>query len=194
LPPNQRPLNCSKFIKELDLTRLAGFEGREIRVRFLKDLRASRDKLYSERPHGQPVYAASFIRRREIFLDLELERRPRNLARILVHELFHFAWVRLGNRARASYGSLLKKELRERAGGELGWSAEMRKKRLSARPRLLAKRQAQWRDYVCESFCDTAAWLYAGLRKHSEFTLAGRHRERRAEWFRKTFSGREIPI
>ena len=43
------------------------------------------------RPHGLPVYAGSFIRKRQIVLDRELERQPRELARILVHELFHFA-------------------------------------------------------------------------------------------------------
>lgn len=170
--------------------RLPDFVGRPILVRFQRDLRASRDKLYSQPPHGQPVHAASFIRRRRIFLDDELEHRPRELARILVHELFHFAWVRLGNRTRNSYVSLLQQELRERARGELGWSAEMRKKNLRS-----GRRQALgWRDYACESFCDTAAWAYSGVRTHPEFTLALKHRKRRAAWFESAFSGRKIPI
>jgi hypothetical protein len=50
----------------------------------------------------------------------------------------------------------------------------------------------QWREYVCESFCDTAAWLYGGLRTHDEFTLSPRFRRRRAAWFRQTFDGRVI--
>jgi hypothetical protein len=40
-----------------------------------------------------------------------------------------------------------------------------------------------WREYCCESFCDTAAWLYSGVQVHSEFTLAGRYRHRRRVWF-----------
>jgi hypothetical protein len=189
LPRNRRPRNCSKFVNDLGLEGRLLFEGRAIQVRFLRDLRAGRDKLYSEPPHGQPVHAASFIRRRKIFLDEELERRPRELARILVHELFHFAWVRLGNRVRESYISLLQKECKQGARGEMGWSAEMRKERLAGR-----SRGSQWRDYACESFCDTAAWMYSGVRRHSEFTLARRHRENRAAWFETAFSGRRIPI
>jgi hypothetical protein len=156
-------------------------------------LRAGRDKLYSRRPYGQPVYAASFIRRRSIVLDRELQRRPRELARILVHELFHFVWARLGNPARRSYLALLRKEWKEHARGELGWSAEMRKARLRGGSKS-GHPTRQWRDYACESFCDTAACLYSGIARHSEFTLANRHRARRAEWFHATFSGRGIPI
>jgi hypothetical protein len=51
-----------------------------------------------------------------------------------------------------------------------------------------------WRDYLCESFCDSAAWFFADLRRHDEVTLARRHRERRAEWFRDWFGERPIPI
>ena len=192
MPRNRRPRNCNKFVRDLGLERRLLFEGRAIQVRFHRNLRAGRDQLYSQPPHGQPVHAASFIRRRRIFLDEALERRPRELARILVHELFHFAWVRLGNRARDSYISLLQKERKQGARGELGWSAEMRKKRLAGRTGVA--RASQWRDYACESFCDTAAWMYSGLRKHSEFTLARRHRQHRAAWFEAAFSGRRIPI
>ncbi len=60
-----------------------------------------------------------------------MERQPRELARILVHELFHFAWVRLGNPARRSYEALVREEWKRRARGELGWSAESRKRALS---------------------------------------------------------------
>ncbi len=149
--------------------------------------------MYSKRPGGQPVYAASFIRKRKMILDLELRRKRGELARIVAHELFHFVWVRLGNPARGSYLDLLKQEWREHAQGELGWSAELRKTRLRARA-ARDLRVRRWRDYACESFCDTAAWLYSGLRAHSEFKLAARYRRRRAEWFRATFSGRAIPI
>lgn len=190
-------LNFSRSINALDLARIAkrlpSLRGRAIRVRFLPDLRAGSHKLYSQRPHGQPVYAASFIRKRKMVLDQELKSHPGELARILVHELFHFVWVRLGNGIRQSYLALLKKEWRERARGELGWSADLRKSRLRSRLRQ-AHRGQKWRDYACESFCDTAAWLYSGVRLHPEFTLAARHRSRRSEWFEAAFSGRQIPI
>lgn len=195
--PKLRPPNCNKFVEALGLkrlaTRLPALEGRAVRVRFLPDLRASRDQLYSQRPHGQPVYAASFIRKRKIVLDQELKQRRGELSRIVVHELFHFVWVRLGNPVRRSYLTLLKREWSERARGELGWSAELRKARLK-RPAAAKVRAHQWRDYACESFCDTAAWLYSGLRRHPEFKLAERRRKRRAEWFRVTFSSGSIPI
>jgi hypothetical protein len=134
------------------------------------------------------VYAATFIRKRQIVLDQELQRQPRELRRILVHELFHFAWVRLGNPARDSFERLLVRERKKRARGELGWSAEMRKSRAGVR------KVNKWRDYACESFCDTAAWLYSGLRRHPEFTLAKRHRKLRAEWFHATFGRAAISI
>jgi hypothetical protein len=149
--------------------------------------------LYSNRPHGQPVYAGSFIRKRQIVLDQELERQPRELARILVHELFHFAWVRLGNPARRSYEALVREEWKKRARGELGWSAESRKREL-LKGSLRAADSPSWRDYLCESFCDSAAWIYSGVRRHSEYTLAARHRKRRAEWFKAEFQGGAIPI
>lgn len=172
---------------------MPALEGRAIRVRFLPDLRAGRHKVYSKRPYGQPVYAASFIRKRQMILDQELRRQRGELARIVVHELFHFVWVRLGNPLRDSYLELLTRERRERARGELGWSAESRKVRLRSGVRRATGARA-WRDYACESFCDTAAWLYSGIRRHPEFTLASRHRERRAAWFGATFSNRPIPI
>ena len=195
--PSRRLRNCNRFVEALGLSRLSKrlppLQGRAILVRFLPDLRAGRRKIYSERPHGQPVYAASFIRQRRVILDLELQRRRSELGRIVVHELFHFVWARLGNPARKSYLELLKSERRARARGELGWSAELRKTRLSRRAPS-GSRASQWRDYACESFCDTAAWLYSGLRRHPEFKLAARHRKRRADWFHSTFSRQPIPI
>jgi hypothetical protein len=157
----------------------------------MPSLTADGRHLYSNGPHGQPVFAGSFIRKREIILDQELAGQPRELARILVHELFHFAWVRLGNPARRSYENLVRLERRQRARGELGWSAELRKNRLK---QVSAEHQKLWRDYLCESFCDTAAWLYSGVHRHPEYTLAARHRKRRAEWFRAAFGGGSIPI
>jgi hypothetical protein len=149
-------------------------------------------KLYSKRSFGQPVYAGSHIRKREIILDSELKNRPKELARILTHELFHFAWVRLGNRERRAFGNLVRKELKHHARGELGWSAESRKSDF-AEPRSSQDR-LKWREYICESFCDTAAWLYAGIRSHQEFTLAPRYKKRRERWFAETFGNGEISI
>jgi hypothetical protein len=173
--------------------RLPDLKGRAIRIRFLPELSAGSRKLYSNRTCGQPVYAGTFIRTRSIVLDLELAGKPRELARILTHELFHFAWVRLGNQTRQGYENLLRREWKQRAHGELGWSAELRKSTLS-RNSNRSTRASKWRDYACESFCDTAAWLYSGITRHQEFTLAKRHRKRRAEWFRVTFECRRIPI
>jgi len=186
------PRNFSKSIKAIE-RRLGALEGRGVCLRFLPALTADRRRLYSNRPHGQPVYAGSFIRKREIVLDRELERQPKELARILVHELFHFAWVRLGNPARRSYEALVRQEWKQRARGELGWSAESRKRVLSGGAPPTAA-SPPWREYVCESFCDTAAWLYSGVRRHPEYTLAARHRNRRAEWFSAAFQHRAIPI
>ena len=137
---------------------------------------------------GQEVHAATFIRRRLIVLDRALLTRRSELHRILIHELFHFAWVRLGNGLRRQYEAAVREEIRSRARGELGWSAEMRKKALAERSGRI------WREYVCESFCDTAAWLYSGVRKHEEFTLARRFRKRRAAWFRTAFAGRPVDV
>jgi len=103
--------------------------------------------------------------------------------RIAIHELFHFAWLHLGNPRRASYEALLLAEAEHGARGELGWSAEWRKQRCPA----VGSRG--WRDYICESFCDTAAWFYSGLRRHDEFTLGARWRRGRAAWFEKHFPG-----
>jgi len=186
------PRNCSRSIKAVE-KRLVALEGRSVCLRFLPALTADRQRLYSNRSHGQPVYAGTFIRKREIVLDLELERDPRELARILVHELFHFAWVRLGNPTRRSYEILVREEWTRRARGELGWSAESRKIVL-LNGSLRTAGSPAWRDYLCESFCDTGAWIYSGVRRHPEYTLAARHRNRRAEWFRGAFAGGAILI
>ena len=167
-------------------------------LRFLPALTADRRRLYSNRKRGEPVHAASYIRKRRIVLDRELAQQPSELARILVHELFHFAWVRLGNPARGSYAALVREEWRQRARGELGWSAESRKRAMRkpspGRHRPGAPQAADWREYICESFCDTAAFLYSGVRRHPEYTLAARHRTRRAEWFRSVFERGAIAI
>src|SRR4026209_946003 len=113
---------------------------------------------------GEPAHAATFLRERRIVPETQLRRSRREFSRILVHELFHFVWLRLGNAKRRRYEDLLAAEIRKGVRGELGWSAEWRKLRLRARD--WNRRTRRWREYCCESFCDTAAWLYAGIGGH----------------------------
>lgn len=89
-----------------------------------------------------------------------------------MHELFHFVWVRLGNAKRASYAELLAAERRANAHGELGESAAVQK-----------AANSQTRGYVCESFCDTAAWLYTPAPNNSHANLGKRWRDGRKAWF-----------
>ena len=130
-----------------------------------------------------PHLAATSIPPRTILLDREVLSRPGDFERILVHELFHFSWVRLGNPRRREWSDLLESELSRAAEGELGWSAEWRKTKLS--PRDWRLRSPSWRRYICESYCDTAAWLYSGVARHPEFTLEVSSRESRRAWFRE---------
>jgi hypothetical protein len=141
--------------------------------------------------HGE-VHGGAFLRERRIALRAELARDPAELARIFVHELFHFAWVRLGNPRRRSWEELLDRECARGARGELGWSAEWRKAALDAGHR--AARTRRWREYCCESFCDTAAWLFAGPPEHPEFTLAPRFRPPRRQWFLRAGATARISI
>jgi len=83
---------------------------------------------------------------------------------------------------------MLAVELASRARGELGWSAEWRKNKLARSD--IRGRTPGWRRYVCESFCDTSAWLCAGLRLHDEFTLAAGPRRIRRRWFTEHLLGR----
>ena len=135
-----------------------------------------------------PVHAGSFLRERRIAFDCTEDELPR----IFMHELFHFVWLRAGNPRRLAYERLLENEVAAGARGELGWSAEWRKQALAGRDAALRNRR--WREYCCESFCDTAAWLYSGIRGHAEFTLADRQRARRMAWFRENFGNRELPV
>jgi len=138
-------------------------------------------------PHGA-VHAGSFLRERRIAFDCSQEE----FGRVLVHELFHFVWLRLGNLVRRSYEALLRAEFEARARGELGWSSEWRKHRLH--PDDLRRRSRRWREYCCESFCDSAAAFYSGVRRHEEFTLASRFRQRRRQWFANLTASRQLSI
>lgn len=127
-----------------------------------------------------PHLARTSIPGRTIELDPCVLEQRGEFERILVHEIFHFAWVRLGNPLRRDWERVLAAEIQARVRGELGWSAEWRKAKLQARD--VRKRTPAWRRYVCESFCDTAARAYARLPKHDEFTLPARAVRRRIAW------------
>jgi hypothetical protein len=134
---------------------------------------------------GVAVHAASFLRARQIILRTELLAEPHVFRFIFVHELFHFVWARLGNPLRAEFAALVRHEQTARTRGELGESSSLKKERLGSADCLANSRA--WRDYVCESFCDTAAWLYSDMGRNAAGTLAKRWRDRRARWFRAAF-------
>jgi hypothetical protein len=134
-----------------------------------------------------PHLAATSIPKRLILLDREVLRRRGEFERILIHEVFHFVWVRLGNPLRRDWERVLAAELAASAGGELGWSAEWRKKKLTGH--VIGTRAPAWRRYVCESFCDSAAWMFSGLARHDEFTLPVSFRQRRERWFMRYAGG-----
>ncbi len=167
--------------------------GEPIDVTFLPVLKAHRGAVRSGKSQkGTDVHAASFLRTRRIVLDSELRRRPAELARIFTHELFHFVWLRLGNPARRSWEELLNREFSRRSRGELGWSAESIKEKLAAKDR--KERTRLWRSYACESFCDSAAWLFHTRESHPEFTLGFRARQTRRRWFCRLGLTRQISV
>jgi hypothetical protein len=139
-----------------------------------------------------PHLASASIPRRRILLDAEVFASPGEFERILIHELFHFVWVRFSNARRRDWEGVLACELARRAQGELGWSAEWRKAKLA--PSDARLRTARWRRYVCESFCDTAAWRFAGLRAHGEFTLAAPFRRLRRQWLERNLAPGPLAI
>jgi len=180
-------------------------DGRPIILRFRPRLSALRGRLLSggssEHAAGKPVWAGSFIRRRLTVLDRELLEHESALRGILIHELFHFAWVRAGNPVRRSYGAMLALEAAASARGEVGESSEVQKQVWRAAAagtggaRGRAKRKVDaleagaraWADYVCESFCDTAAWALCP-RAPWPVSLAPRWQRKRRQWFREWVS------
>ncbi len=161
--------------------------GSPIHISAQSRLTAHRGKLLSGRPElGTPVYAATFIRERRIVLESEVLDHPETLPLIAIHEIFHFVWTGLGNRARHEYSELLRCEWEQRAKGELGESSSLKKERL--RPgRFDPLSSRAGRDYACESFCDTAAAIYSGVADSNWFTLAQRWKKRRERWFEERF-------
>ena len=122
-------------------------------------------------------------------LEIELLSDETELTRILLHELFHFIWLRLGNRKRNSYEALLLEEFRRKSRGEAGWSAEIVKARIEH-----PGRSRIWRLYCCESFCDSGAAYAARLTTHTEFTLAKSFWAKRNNWFGILLASERISI
>ncbi|MGA7414693.1 MAG: hypothetical protein WBW33_29760 [Bryobacteraceae bacterium] len=168
-----------------DIEQTLPLRGDPVLIDVQPELTASRGKLLSgEIKRGYAVHAASFIRKRAIVLECELLKRKRLLGAILVHELFHFVWVRCGNECRRNYCGLLREEILRKARGELGESAETWKNAWrQADGGQLAINDHRWREYVCESFCDTAAWYLSDERQRLPVTLANRWQTKRAKWF-----------
>jgi hypothetical protein len=160
------------------MPRLPRLSGRPIRLFRAAGLR--------DGPH--PVHAGSFLRERSIAFNCSPDEFPR----VCVHEIFHFVWWRLGNSRRHSYEGVVREEIHAHARGELGWSAEWRKNVLTTRD--FAERTRAWRQYCCESFCDTAAALFSDVREHAEFTLARTFRNRRRAWFAGIAGAGPLPV
>ncbi len=139
-----------------------------------------------------PHLAATSIPQRIVFLDSEVLRKRGDFERILVHEIAHFVWVRLSNDCRRRWEQVLAEEISHHARGELGWSAEWRKHKLVSSD--VQARSPAWRRYSCESFCDTSAWCFSGLKAHVEFTLAARFRRRRLAWFERQIESRVLMV
>jgi len=161
-----------------------------VRIHFEPQLRAARGKLVSGGKPGLPVHAGSFIRERKIILDSELLVHAPELMRILTHELFHFVWRRLDNATRQSWDALARGQLGW--PGELGWSAEWRKQSLKSADSASGTRR--WREYLCESFCDSAAWYFSGRQRHPEYTLPTKLRRGRRQWFARLLLERKLPL
>lgn len=169
---------------------LPGLDGMPIAICAADGLTVSRGKLHVGTGQGMEVSAASYLVERRMVLDGELLGDPAELRRILVHELFHFVWRRLGNQTRREYHVLIADEFRKRARGELGWSAERRKNELSMPD--LESNSRSWRQYLCESFCDSAAWYFGTA--HPEHTLARRHCARRKAFFDGLTAGGTVRV
>ena len=161
-----------------------------MRIHFEPQLRATRGKLVSGGQTGAAVHAGAFLRERRIVLDADLLVNAPELVRILTHELFHFVWRKLDNATRRAWDELVRQQMD--LPGELGWSAEWRKQALSKADPL--ERTRRWREYLCESFCDSAAWYYSGNQRHREFTLPAKYRRLRRRWFEKLTEERRLPL
>jgi len=173
--------------------KLPQLRGKQIYVSYRPGLTAWRGQLLSRKQKGDAVYAGSFLRKRRIVLEQQMVKTPRVLERIFVHEVFHFVWSRLSAKLRESYSDMVRAEIAAGVQGELGWSAESMKLKLSAEDIGIENRR--WKDYICESFCDTAGWMYGSASRYAEMTLEDKEiREARRQWMREHIHGRALAI
>jgi hypothetical protein len=161
---------------------LPPLDGSPLGVEIRSRIQVERGRLILHGNGGHAVHGAANIRGRKILLEAALLDDPPNLKRIFLHELCHFVWVRLSNGKRLEFEEVLRREFDSGARGELGWSAEMRKHQISAAD--VEKRSRRWREYACESFCDTAAWWFGESTDHPECTLSRRYHSGRRAWCR----------
>ena len=159
------------------------FRGKPILIQFRPSLRAYRGKLISGGDIGTAVHAASFLRDRRIILDRALLRNTAERDRILLHEIFHFVWWKLIERHRREYQEMIECEQARFVPGEMGWSAQWRKEALRDVDGAIGTRR--FHEYLCESFCDSAAAHVLQLRNHPEITLPASARRVRTLWMRK---------
>ena len=157
------------------------FVGEPIPIEFRADLRAGTAE----------VHASTYLHHRLIVLDTALRRSPRECERILAHEIFHFVWWKAPS-IRSQYARLIGGELAAGARGEMGWSAEWRK--LALRPTDLGGNTRRFREYLCESFCDSCASLLVGIARHPEITLTARSRRGRQSFFEANLAGKRLKI
>jgi hypothetical protein len=152
--------------------------GEPIQLSYSRSPRAVRGKLISGGTVGRELDGASFIRQRRIVLANDLSTAENQ--RVLLHELFHFAWVRLSNRQRRSYELLLRAEIARGVQGELSWPSFQAKGQL--RPQDLDSRSKTWRGYACESFCDTCSWYWRGMPVDVEGAFPKSEKNLRQSW------------
>lgn len=174
------------------MKRLPTLAGRRIRLSVRPMLTAHRGKLLSRSSSGTPVYAGSLLEKRQITLDSCLLRTPNVLARIFVHEIFHFVWWRAGNRLRWEFEELIKAEWTSKVQGELGWSSESLKLNMSRAD--VRQRTPRWRLYLCESFCDTAGYLFGSSRPTVEITLDPLARAVRRRWMHANLFSKRLSV
>ena len=172
--------------------RLPELRGQQVKVAYRPKLTAWRGQLLSRSHKGDAVYAGSFLRKRRIVLEEQMIHTPRLLERIFIHEIFHFVWSRLGRDVRESYEDVIDREFARRIKGELGWSAESMKENLTPEDR--SRRSRRWRDYLCESFCDTAGWYFGSAKRYSEMTLSREERAERRRWVREHLVNKPLSI
>lgn len=166
---------------EVEVKPLPELDGRAIEVRYEEGLVDSA---------GHRAHASTSIRGRVIVLDKELKAAGPEKARVMVHELFHFVWVRLGNPRRKAWEELLRTEWNAKAKGETGWSSEWRKREL--KPEDLENRSPYWREYCCEAFCDTASLIFGG--PDDENNLGLKWQRGRRKWFEGNIENRKLAL